>query len=174
MSDGATVATIEPGQRGFVFCDGSDWYDFGVVETSAPGEAVQKASGTIATGDVATLNATPVEMIPAPGAGKYIEVLSVHWFLDFATTAYDAAAAGDTLEAKYTNGSGDAVVDAVAGDAIGAAAADYHTIVQAVQELIPVANAAVVAHVNTGEWYGAAGDSPLKWEALYRVRDLAF
>jgi len=129
---------------------------------------------TIATGDVATMNATPVEVIAAPAAGKAHIVESCRWFLDYATTAYDAAAAGDTLVLKYTDGSGAAVVDAVAGDAIGAASADYHTIVRPVAELIPVAAAAVVAHINTGEWYGAAGDSPLKAQVVYRTVTLAF
>jgi len=130
--------------------------------------------GTIATAAVQTMNATPVELVAAPAAGKYIEVLRIHWWLDFESAAYDAAAAGDTLNAKYTNGSGAAVVDPVAGDAIGAAAADYHTLVSRVAELIPVAAAAIVAHIATGEWYAAAGDSPLKYEVEYRIRDLAF
>ncbi len=135
---------------------------------------VYHARGTIAAAAVATLHATPVELIAAPGDGKFIEVERIHWWLDFASAGYDAAAAGDTLLAKYTDDSGDAVVDAVAGDAIGAAVADYHTLVSRVAELIPVANAAIVAHIATGEWYAAAGDSPLKYEAVYRIRDLAF
>ncbi len=137
-------------------------------------EVLVVKQGTIATGDVATMNATPVEMIAAPGAGFYIDVQSIHWFLDFAGVAYDAAAAGDTLEAKYTDGAGAAVCDAVAGDAIGAAAADYHTKVAPVAEVIPVENAAIVAHINTGEWYAAAGDSPLKYEIRYVVRPFSW
>lgn len=129
---------------------------------------IRKATGTISAAALRTLNATPVEMIAAPAAGKYLKVLWVHWFLDYGGVAMDAAAAGDTLEAKYTNGSGAAVVDAVAGNAIGAASADYHTTVLAVPEVIPVAAAAVVAHINTGEWYAAAGTSELKFVAYYQ------
>jgi hypothetical protein len=131
-------------------------------------------TGTIATAAVKTLNATPVEVIPTPGVGKYIEVVSCHWFLDFAAAGYDAAAAGDALVLKYTNAGGDEVVAQVPGNTIGAAVADYHTVVQAVQgPLIPVANAAIVAHILVGEWFAAAGDSPLKYEIVYRVHDLA-
>lgn len=129
----------------------------------------RRLSGTISAADLRTLNATPVEMIPAPAAGLYIKVLWVHWFLDYGGVQMDAAAAGDTLEAKYTNGSGAAVVDAVAGNTIGGAAADYHTTVMAVPEVVPVAAAAVVAHINTGEWYAAAGTSELKWVAYYQI-----
>ncbi len=133
-----------------------------------------RITGTIAAAQVRTLNASPVTMVAAPGAGKYIEVERIHWWLDYGTAAYDAAASGDTLEAKYTNGSGAAVVDAVAGNAIGSASADYHTVVRAVPEVVPVVNAAIVAHINTGEWYVAAGDSALKYEISYRVRTLEF
>lgn len=130
---------------------------------------LKRTTGTIAAASVRTLNATPVSVIAAPGANKFTQVVSCRWFLDFATTGYDAAASGDSLVLKYTNGSGAEVVDSVAGDAIGAATADYHVVVDAVPEVIPVANAAIVAHVNTGEWYSAAGDSPLKYEIYYRT-----
>ena len=129
---------------------------------------IRKATGTISAAALRTLNATPVSMIAAPGAGKYIKVLWVHWFLDYGGVQMDAAAAGDTLVARYTDASGAAVVDAVAGDAIGAASADYHTTVLAVPEVIPVAAAAIVAHINTGEWYAAAGTSELKFVAYYQ------
>ena len=132
--------------------------------------ATQRAFVTIPFASVRTLSATPYELIAAPGATKFIEVLSIHWWLDYGTATYDAAAAGDILTAKYTNAAGAAVVDGVAGDAIGAAVADYHTNVLAVPEVIPVANAAIVASVAVGEWYAAAGDSPLKAEIMYRVR----
>ncbi len=130
--------------------------------------------GTIATAAVKTLHATPVSLVATPGSGYFIEVDSIHWFLDYGTATYDAAGAGDILCAHYTNGSGAAVVDGVAGDTIGAAAADYHVVVHAALEVVPVANAAVVAAVAAGEWYAAAGDSPLKYEIRYRIRTLAF
>jgi hypothetical protein len=129
---------------------------------------------TISRSDVQIMNATPYELIPTPGAGLYLDVEEIHWFLDFNANAYDAPAAGDTLAAKYTNAAGAHVVDLVAGDVIGGAVADYHTKVQPVAELIPVANAPLVAHINVGEWFAAAGDSPLKARIQYRVRSLAF
>jgi len=136
--------------------------------------AVLEATGTIATADVKTMNATPVQVIAAPAVGKYIEVLSCEWFLDWNSAAYDAAGAGDTLNLKYTNGAGVAVVTPVPGDTIGAAGADYHTLVHALAgPLIPAVAAAIVAHIATGEWFAAAGDSPLKYRILYRIRTLA-
>lgn len=130
---------------------------------------IQKATGTISAAALRTLNATPVSMVASPGATKYIKPLWVHWFLDYGGVQMDAAAAGDTLVARYTDGSGSACVDAVAGDTIGGAVADYHTTVLSVPEVVPVANAAIVAHINTGEWYAAAGTSELKYVIYYQV-----
>lgn len=149
--------------------------DTGIVWTnSESGWCSQWMSkqGSIANASVRTMYTTPVSMLAAPGTGLYYEVQSVHWFMDYATAAFDAAGAGDTLNAKYTDGSGAAVVDPVAGDVIGGAVADYHTVVHAVAEVIPVANAAIVAHIATGEWFAAAGGGVLKYEITYRIRSL--
>jgi len=127
-----------------------------------------RATGTIVTAAVATMNAAAIEVIAAPGAAYFITVDSCHWFLDFNSAAYNAAAAGDTLGLKYTNGAGAALVDVMAGDTIGAAAADYHGMVRPVAEVIPVVNAAIVAHIDAGEW--GAGDSPLKYDITYRIQ----
>jgi len=38
--------------------------------------------------DVLQLNTTPYELIPAPGEGKFIQVLSIVCYLEYATTTY--------------------------------------------------------------------------------------
>lgn len=176
VSDGSTVATLLPGQAAMFVSDGSDWYHHGVMQTvAAEGfdeKEVLSASGTIAAGAVATLNATPVTVIAAPAAGYYIEVLSCHWFLDFESAAYDGPGAGEDLALKYTDASGAQVTGVVDHDGFGNAVADAHALVQAVP-VVPVAAAPIVAHILVGEWFAAAGDSPVKYEILYRVRSLA-
>lgn len=128
-----------------------------------------RATGTIANAAVRTLNATPVQMIAAPGSGKAIRVIRCEWMLDYVAPAFDAAASGDTLGAKYTNGSGAQCLQTLAGNTIGAASADYRAFVGAANTVIPVENAAVVAHIDTGEWYGAAGGSALKYAIEYQI-----
>jgi len=54
----------------------------------------------IDTEDMLTLNAIPVQLVSAPGAGKYIEVRRVEFFLDYATTAY-AVDTGEDLSIQY-------------------------------------------------------------------------
>lgn len=134
-------------------------------------EEVFVADGTIAVAAVKTLNATPVELVAAPAAGKYIEVIGVHWFLDFGTAAYDGAAAGEDLAVKYTDASGAQVCDFVDHSGFGDATADAHSVCRPIQ-VVPVAAAALVAHILVGEWFAAAGDSPLKFQVHYRVRTL--
>lgn len=125
---------------------------------------------TIATAAVRTLNATPVTVVPAPGAGKFIEVDSIRVMLDYGTAAYDGVAgSGEDLAFKYTNASGAKVVTDIAGSGFGDASADAQRLTRGIA-VTPALNAAVVAHILSGEWYAAAGDSPLLVEVFYRVR----
>jgi hypothetical protein len=56
----------------------------------APGSlpALQSVKMSIASADILTLHTTPVVIIPAPGAGKVINVLSVQGRMNFLTAAY--------------------------------------------------------------------------------------
>lgn len=45
---------------------------------------------TILSADVYTLRTVPVELVPAPGAGKYIDVLDVVVFNTNASVPYDS------------------------------------------------------------------------------------
>ena len=140
------------------------------ISASNPG--YRRATGTILAAAVQTLNATPVEVIAAPGAGLFIDVQSCHWMLAHNGVDYDAAGAGEDLALKYTNASGDQVTDFVDHSGFGDASADAHALVKAVSPLTPVANAAIVAHILVGEWYSAAGDGDLHYDIEYAVRTL--
>lgn len=147
----------------------------GVFKDSAGASAFvsipMTATVEILAAAVATLNATPVTLIAAPGAGYYVDVHRIHWMLDHQGVDYDAAAAGEDLAVSYTNAAGDEVVSRVDHSGFGDASADAHAIVQAI-DCVPVANAAVVAHLLVGEWYGAAGDGNLQAQIDYTIRAL--
>lgn len=179
LSDTAGEISLTPGTSSVVVgrvtkvsaTVGEIWLEPGNASIAA-GEGELIAQGTIAAASVATLNATPVEVIAAPGADKFIEVLGAHWFLDYGTAAYDGNAAGEDLSLKYTDASGAKVTGDVDESGFADATSDQHRLVLPAA-VTPVANAAIVAHILTGEWFSAAGDSPLKYEIRYRVRDLA-
>lgn len=146
-------------------------------------DGVQTLLGAVATTEITSaqvlaLNATPRAIVAAPGAGFAIVPIrmAIH---KPAGTAYAAIAAGDDLVAKYTDASGaqcSSVVEAtgfldqttaetrVVGmpGATGATAGSYE----------PVANAAVVLHMLTGEV--TTGDSSLHVRVWYDVIPTAF
>src|SRR5690606_2112334 len=59
---------------------------------------------TIPSADVLTMATSPVELIPAPGPGKYIEFISAQLILDYNSIAYTES--GDNMAIRYTDGSG--------------------------------------------------------------------
>jgi hypothetical protein len=132
-----------------------------------------EATGTIpggnGAGKVGSLNASPVNLIAAPLAGEIIIIDEVEWFLDYASAAYDSVAAGDLLTLVYTGTT--AALAAGLSVGFGDQASDQHRVVGPVSPPIttPVAAAGIDAYCAAGDWYAAAGDSPLKYRIRYHV-----
>ena len=128
---------------------------------------------TIANTAVRTLNATPVTIIPAPGVGKAIVDVSVQAKYVYATAAFDSVGGSDDLAFKYTDGSGAKVCgDIETTGWLDQTSAGWRLTGPVTTTMTPVANAAIVAQILTGEVYGAAGDSPLVIRSQYRIVDL--
>lgn len=121
----------------------------------------------ITSAQILALNATPVELIAAPGAGNVLEFESavVH---KPAGTAYAGVAAGEDLAIKYTNGSGAQVNTSLETTGfLDQTTAQTRMTRAIVTEYTPVANAALVAQLLVGEI--TTGDSPLYVTISYRV-----
>jgi hypothetical protein len=141
---------------------GSAWESYG--------GGVVYAEVTVTTGELLALNATPTTIVAAPGAGKVLVPIKLAVILDYAGVAYAGIAAGEDLVLRYTNGSGvaaftieatgflDATADAIRLGGVDAAAAAAIT---------PVANAALVLHMATGEI--TTGTSPLRVKLWYSL-----
>lgn len=114
---------------------------------------------------VLTMNATPVSLVPAPGAGKAILVDSVRVGLVYGSAAYTCQA-GEDLQFRYTNGSGDLVV-ATIDDAVFNGVTAIKGVIRRGSDAVLAANAPVVAFIATGEW--ADGDSDLVVVVQYQV-----
>lgn len=128
----------------------------------------------IANAACRTLNATPVQVIPAPGAGRAITDVRVMAKLVYATAAFDAVGAGDDLAFKYTDGSGDKVCGDI--ETVGwldQTSSGWRTTGPVVTSMTPVENAAVVAQILTGEIYGAAGGGYLVIRTSYRIVEMS-
>ena len=122
---------------------------------------------TITSAQLLALNATPVELVPAPGANKAIEFISmlVH---KPAGTAYAGIAAGEDLAVKYTNGSGAQVNTSLETTGfLDQTTAQSRLSRSIVTEYTPVANAALVLQLLSGEI--TTGNSPLYVTVRYRI-----
>jgi hypothetical protein len=133
------------------------------------------ADVTIATAAVKTLNATPVELIATPGAAKAIVPVMVGVYKP-AGTAYAGIADGEDLTVKYTDANGTQLVTIEATGFLDQATAQTRIATPATPingtNLTPTANAALVAHMITGEII--TGTSDLKFRIWYRILDTAW
>ena len=126
-----------------------------------------KVSDTlISSAQVLAMNATPQTLVAAPAAGVALEFVGAYLFIDYGTTAYTDDA-GEDFCIRYTDGSGTIVSETVDGTDLDVAADALLTVRPvALQHAGLTANAALVAHILTGEL--ADGDSPFKVRTYYR------
>lgn len=109
-----------------------------------------------------SLNGTPVELIPAPGAGKAIEVLGAFSYIDAGSTPFELGSG--TLLFKYTNGSGAEVATAIPNATVESATDTYYRSVALA--VVPVVNAAIVAHAGADV---TAGNGAVYIRVYYRT-----
>ena len=134
------------------------------------------AEVTITSPQLLALNATPIELVAAPGAGKALILKGVQLHLDYNSAAYAGIAAGEDLAVKYTDGSGVQVAEIETTGFLDQTADQYRwaypadTLGATASEVTPAANAALVAHMLVGEII--TGDSPLHLKVFYREIDL--
>lgn len=131
-------------------------------KSQVPG-TIQSRQVSLTTAQVLALNTTPVSLISAPGAGKYISIDEIVVKNTFNSIAYTGA---NALEIRYTDGSGVKLTGDIPAAFINAAATRVDKVV-GVTTAVAVANAAVVAFVPTAN--PGAGNSPLTFDILYRV-----
>ncbi len=134
------------------------------------------AEGVIANAALRTLNATPVEVIAAPGAGFAVVIDSAQFMLDFATAGFDGVGATEDIILEYTGALNLLDCDPVTclDAAAGADAFGYSADIIPVDGFVPVAAAAVDIALLNGEWFGAAGGSALRYSIRYRVIEVDF
>lgn len=129
------------------------------------------ADVTVSTAELKALNATPKQLVAAPGAGYALVLDSILLFLDYNSTAYDGIAGGEDLVVRYTDGSGTALATIEATGFLDQTSDQTRYATPTVQTTTagqtPAANAALVLHMATGEI--ATGNSPLKVRVKYRT-----
>lgn len=132
--------------------------------------ASAEVSGTLSSAQLLAMNATPIEVIAAPGAGSAIIVEEVELFLDYGTATY-AADAGEDLVLRY--GTSAVAIDTWDdADTIIEGTADERRLTKPDTDLDldDADNEAVEFAILSGEW--ATGDSPIKYRIKYRTLSL--
>lgn len=136
----------------------------GISSRSINSSLIQYAEKDIPTAEVLAANTTPVEIIPAPGAGYVIEFISAVMILDYNTAAY---AASRTCHFEYASG-GTTVSDTVAAAAFTNQSDDCIEVCQALSaEVELTANSGIYWALDTGD--ETTGDSPVRIKVAYRV-----
>lgn len=126
---------------------------------------------TITSAQLLALNATPITVLPAPGAGKAYVVERVEAY-KAAGTAYAGIDAAEDIAIKYTNASGAVCATIETTGFLDQATAQTRTVAGVQTAMTPVANAVLVAHMLNGEI--TTGTSPLKLRITARIIDMVF
>ena len=138
------------------------------TEGKTAGKVYEKEIKITST-ELLALRASPKTLVAAPGPDKVLQFMGAVGFLDYNSTTYTGN--GD-LTVNYTNNSGQAVSDSVAGSALFHQVDDCYeefAINSAETEL--TVNAALVLVEASGE--ATVGDSPITIKIFYRILDFS-
>jgi hypothetical protein len=148
---------------------------YGGITASKLEEQHERVTDKIITSaQVLALNATPVTVIAAPGANKAIIFLGAV-VASGGGTAYAGIAATEEFSLKYTNGAGLNVATVEATGWLDQTTAQVRWVyphvknitVDTPEDITPVANAALVAHMLVGEI--TTGNYPISVRVYYRI-----
>lgn len=134
---------------------------------------------SLTAAQVKALAATPITLVPAPGADRALEYVGAVVRLVAGTEVLAEDVGGSNLQVKYTDGSGVAVSEEIEMTGFITQATDYQTRSLALKDAIVAdtgaANQPLVLHnVGAGEITGnATGDAVLELFVTYRDHDLS-
>ena len=129
---------------------------------------------TITAAQIALLRATPITVVPAPGAGKMNVFHSAVILLDYVAPAFTETS--DNLLFKYTDGSGTAVSEIVEMTSFIDLTADNMTFAvpdggaaTVIATKTQSENSVIVLHNNGDGEFGGSGGSALRVKVWYSV-----
>jgi hypothetical protein len=130
-------------------------FDAGSAIEDAVGRLERHVDVTVTSAQLLALNATPIALVAAPGAGRFLafERALIH---KPAGTAYSGIAAGEDLSIKYTDAAGTEVSQIEATGFLDQATAQTrfaraHAAASANNSIVPIENAPLVLHLLVGE-----------------------
>lgn len=145
---------------------------FDAISSPAPGIAtIDKAITSL---QILSLNATPIELVPAPGANKVLMFEGAFFFYDYNSTAYAGIAAGEDLAIKYNNSSGTTVGATEVTGFLDQTSDQYRFAGPyglAISNITPQINTPLVLHMVVGEI--TTGNSPIGVRVQYKTVDIS-
>lgn len=126
--------------------------------SGASAVAVKVSDVTLSAAQMLALNATPVTVVAAPGAGFMTIVLGILCFYDYLGTEFGGVGATEDLAFKYTDGSGQQICAFETTGWLNQTSDGYRLLAPQYAAtgtpggVVPVANAAIVAQLLNGEF----------------------
>ena len=145
-----------------------------VVLYSSPTVYVRMASVEITSAQILLLATTQIELIPAPGADKINQVLSISMILNYGSNVFTEPSAPDDLEVVYDTAGGTSIADVIGDFVISSADAFAHPQIKDVAgaAATTMVNKAVVLDNNGDNYGGNAGDdTTITVKCSYVVHD---
>jgi hypothetical protein len=133
---------------------------------------MQASDKYISSTEVLALQTTGINVVAAPGPGKYLMFMGATVFMDYNSAAYTGGGGRDIVF-TYTDKSGAAVSHTLDDTLFAGQTADVvayaYPLNAAASTLAAAANAPIVISIASSNW--TVGDSPLKVRTFYRVLD---
>lgn len=142
---------------------------------SLPPTGVLTVTGSLTNAQILALVGTPVEVVPAPGAGLILEFISGALFFDY-TAAYAEPSAPDDLVLRYTNGAGTITSQDIDSTNFLTASADAMAFIAPLAGAITtvrlknaVDNQALVIHNTGADLTGGNAANVVRYSINYRI-----
>lgn len=132
---------------------------------ATPGYEIRTATISLTPTQFKAIRATPATLVPAPGPGRALQLLSGAIIYDFAAVYTETA---DNLVARYTNGSGAAASQVIETTGFIDQTIDEIRPILPVNDADIAPNAALVLHNNGDGEFGGTG-SPIRIFVEYAV-----
>ena len=129
-------------------------------------QIMSKATVTLTSAQVLALFTTPITLIAAPGAGKFIQIFDITAKMTYKSATYAGA---NALEIRYTNAAGVKVSADIPTSFINSASSVNY--VGTIAAGVIAANVPVVAAVPTAN--PTTGNSAITLEIFYAIRNSA-